>query len=362
MPRLLLHIGHPKTGTTALQSVLSANTKTLLNEASVLYPTQTEPNEYKHSFAIPWLFEVDNAAIRRRSRLSGAPLNEMSKQYWRSLSTEIQQTEHDVSVISGEGFWSAARQASKEQQAFARNSLYEIADDITVIAYLKSPASYFLSKINQKLRNFKSVTLPRGDYLSAAIQSWESMGFNHYSWRIFDRKLLTNQDIVEDFCAHYLPNSLNTASLTRDGIEQTNSSISNEALAILEEVTVAHPVLQEDVYDKRRHKIIEILKQSDKAIGGKNRPSLKESAVIAILNRSSDLNWLKKRDLYFPDIEQELINKEPDELPSSFTCVSDFCNVDTNRLADLRAETSKSIARLFRPAPQFFFWSFQRRN
>ena len=363
MPRLLLHIGHPKTGTTALQSVLSANAKNLLNEASVLYPTQTEPKEFKHSFAIPWLFQADNDSIRRRSRLSGDQLKEMSRRYWKSLTTELQQTKHDISILSAEGFWSIVRRASTEQKAFVRNTLYEIADDVSVVAYLKSPTSYFLSKINQKLRNFRAVTLPRPDYLSGAINDWESIGFDQYSWRIFDRSLLRNKDIIDDFCAHYLPESLDPTTLTREGVEQANSSISNEALVILEEITAAQPILQQNLYDQRRYKIINRLKQADQAIGGQSRPSLKESAAAAIVHRSNDLSWLQERGLRFPDIDQTWLNQSSDnDIPDTFTCVSDFCPVDANRLTDLRAEVGKSIEGLFQSAPKFFIWPFQRRH
>ena len=362
MPRLLLHIGHPKTGTTALQSVLSANAETLLNEASVLYPTQTEPKEYKHSYAIPWLFQADNESIRRRSRLSGDQLKEMSRRYWHSLTTELQQTKHNTSILSAEGFWSIARRASSEQKAFVRDKLYEIADEVSVIAYLKSPASYFLSKINQKLRNFRAVTLPRSNYLSGAIKDWESFRFNHYSWRIFDRSSLTNKDIIDDFCAHYLPEALDPKALTREGVEQANSSISNEALVILEEITATHPILQQNLYDQRRYKIIEILKQADHTVGGQSRPSLKVSAVAAIVNRSSDLGWLQERGLCFPDIDQSLNSQTSTrEIPETFTCVADFCPADANRLADLRTASGKSIEMLFQSTPRFFFWPFQRR-
>jgi len=363
MPRLLLHIGHPKTGTTALQSVLSANAKTLLNSASVLYPTQTEPAEFKHAFVIPWLFQTDNESIRRRSKASGDELKEISKQYWHSLAAEVQRTNHNLSILSAEGFWSIVRRAPQGQSAFFRGKLYEIADHVKVIAYLKSPAPYFLSKINQKLRNFRAVTLPKPNYLSGAIQDWENIGFDDYSWRIFDRTLLTNQDIVADFCTHYLPDSLNTTSLTREGFEQANSSVSNEALVILEELAAAHPVLLEDVYDQRRYKIIEILKQSDRSIGGQSRPSLKESAAAGIVKRCSDLGWLQDRGLSFPDIDPAWIHQTPTtDLPETFTCVSDFCPIDSDRLAELRGVAGEAIEALFRPEPKRIFWRFPRFN
>jgi hypothetical protein len=230
-----------------------------------------------------------------------------------------------------------------------------------VIAYLKSPAPYFLSKINQKLRNFRAVTLPRPNYLSGAIHDWESIGFDDYSWRIFDRTLLINQDIVDDFCTHYLPDSVSTTALAREGVEQANSSVSNEALVILEELTATHPVLLENVYDQRRYKIIEILKQSDGSIGGKSRPSLKESAAAGIVKRCSDLGWLQERGLSFPDIDPAWLHQtQATDLPETFTCVSDFCPIDSDRLAELRGVAGEAIEALFRPKPKRFFWHFPR--
>lgn len=361
MPRLLLHIGHPKTGTTALQSVFSANANTLLAEASVLYPTHTTPKDCKHSFAIPWLFKADNDAIRRRSKLSGEPLKEMSRRYWRSLSLEIKQTQHDISIISAEGFWSIVRHASAEQKAFVRQALFEIADEVSVVAYLRSPSSYFLSKLNQKYRSFKSVALPRPDYLTGAMQAWESLGLDNYSWRIFDRNYLDGQDVVADFCVNYLPNSFEKASLVRGGVERANSSISSEALVILEEIMAAPSFLKGKICERNRHRIVKLLNQQDEAIGGKTRPSLKESALKVILSHSVDLPRLEERGITFPDVDREWIRLKPHEdLPKAFTCVSDFCPVDTSRLAELREQAAKSIDVMLRPSSKVLFWPFQR--
>lgn len=362
MTRLLLHIGHPKTGTTALQSVLSANAATLLQEASVLYPTKTTPSEYKHAFAIPWLLNADNESIRRRARSGGDQLKATSQDYWTSILAEIKETSPEQLILSAEGFWSILRRAPAEQITFFRNKLYDIADHVQVVAYLKSPASYFLSKINQKLRNYRPVSLPRSNYLSLAMQGWEGIAFDDYAWRIFDRKLLRNQDIVDDFCSHYLPASLSSSALSRDGVEQANESVSNEALVLLEELVEHHPILRDDVYDPRRSRAVALLRQADHQIGGSRRPSLTEKAQAGIISRCRDLAWLQSRGLTFPDIDPALINHPPTvELPESFTCVSDFCPIDAERLGDLRDATTKDLDKLLRPQARRFFWPFGAR-
>jgi hypothetical protein len=327
MTRLLLHIGHPKTGTTALQSVLSSNAATLLKEASVLYPTRTEPSEYKHALAIPWLFQADNESIRRRAHSSGDSLKAISRKYWESLVHEMKSTNHKHVIISAEGFWSILRRASDQQRTIFRNTLQEHVDHIRVIAYIKSPTSYFASKLNQKLRNFRPINLPRHDYISSAISGWEQLGFESYSWQIFDRTLLKNQDII------------------------------NEALAILEELTEKFPVLRDDVYDYRRPKIISILRKADSMIGGQTRPTLKESTKASIIQRSSDIGWLRNRGLIFPDIDTTEAKRLPStDLPKTFTCVKDFCPINTERLAALRSTVWKPINQLFQPSWKRLFW------
>lgn len=362
MRRLVLHIGHPKTGTTALQSVLSANSDFLLRELSLLYPTKTTPAEYKHAYSIPWLLKSDNESIRRRAREDGEALKSTSKTYWQSVIAEIRSNSPNAIILSAEGFWSILRRADQESRDFFRQNIYSICDHAEVTAYIKSPAAYFLSKINQKLRNYRQVYLPRPDYISAAITEWESLEFNAYTWKVFDRKALLNGDIVDDFCAQHIP-MLSPGSLTRKSIEQANESVSNEAMQILEDVTAQYPILREDVYDPRRSKVVSMLRDADVQIGGNARPSLTEDARMRIIRRSTDLAWLQARGLCFSDIDPAWIHQtqhgEPQE---AFTRVADFCPIDVERLADLRAATKHQIKQLFAARSQRFFWPFRRRQ
>ena len=347
MTRLLLHIGHPKTGTTALQSVLSANAKKLLDEASILYPTRTTPSEHKHAFAIPWLLGLENEAIRRRGRCKNEQLKELSKRYWESLVQEVRDTTPERLILSAEGFW-ILRKASEEKISFFRDAINSIASEASVAGYLKSPASYFTSMINQKLRNYRQVLLPRPNYYRSAIQAWESIGFNHYSWRIFDRSQLNNGDIIADFCTHHLPTTFQAESLSREGVEQANSSVSNEALIILEEIAQERPILRENIYDHRRSKVVDILRDADQSVGGQCRPSLTEQAKATIIRRSQDLDWLRERGLTFPDVDPALINTAPrGGDPERFTCVADFCPINPERLGALRSTSIQKIDALF---------------
>ena len=365
MTRLVLHVGQPKTGTTALQSVLAANAEPLLAQASILYPTRTTPSEHKHAFAIPWLLGVDNEAIRRRARLSGDDLKRFSLVYWHSLLAELEQARPDVLVLSGEGFW-ILHQAPKENRLFLRKELYSIADHVTIAGYLKSPASYFLSMLNQKLRNYRPVQMPRPHFSRATMQAWESVGFDACSWRVFSGSSLRNGDIVDDFCSGYLPASLQAVALQRQGVERANASVSSEALVILEELANRHPVLVRDVYDPRRTQIVEMLRRADADLGGHCRPSLLEAAAAALTQRCDDLHWLQERGLYFADVDEALIRQAGTAALASYSQVADYCPIDRQRLEAMRALVMGRIDRLFGvdpPAKRFArrLWSFSKR-
>lgn len=357
MTRLLLHVGHPKTGTTALQSVLFANAATLLEKASVLYPTQTKPVKIKHALAIPWLLGVEYEAVRRAAHASDEKLIEISQAFWETITNEVAARKPEHLILSAEGFW-VLRKSSEQKRATFKQTIDDLASHATVAGYLKSPASYFTSMINQKLRNFRQVLLPKRNFYRASMEAWEAMGFNEYRWRIFDRKLLTNQDIVDDFCTHCLPASVSISDLNREGVEDANSSVSNEALVILEELASNYPGLKENIYDHRRYKVVDILREADTYIGGNCRPSLTEAASGGIVSRCDDLSWLRDRGLVFPDIDPVLIHATGPSMPDAFTRVADFCPVNSDRLASLRSATMKQIDQLFKPNRRRSFWPF----
>lgn len=350
MTRLVLHVGQPKTGTTALQSVLAANADALLSQASVLYPTRTTPTEGKHAFAIPWLLGVDNAAIRRRARASGDALRQLSHGYWRSVIAEVEQARPDVLVLSAEGFW-IVHQAAAERRLALRQELYGLAEHVTVAGYLKSPASYFLSMLNQKLRNYRPVRMPRPDFYRATLQAWEAVGLDACCWRVFARPALRNGDIVDDFCSQYLPSSVQGMTLQRQGVERANASVSNEALVILEELACRYPVLVRDVYDRRRSPIVEMLRQADADLGGRCRPSLKDEAAAALVQQCDDLGWLQERGLCFDDVDPALIHSRRTSSLGPYSQVADYCPIDQQRLQAMRAMVMDRIAALFRPEP-----------
>lgn len=341
MTHLVLHIGHPKTGTTALQTVLSANADRLL-KVGVLYPRKAQPLLHNHSLSKPALTERDDHVIRRRYGLDGDALRQLSERYWTQLKAEARAHPHNTIVLSWEWFWDTD---TARAQGF-RQRLSEICDRATVVGYLRDPARLFLSWINQKSRGFQEISLFPTDYYRSVIEAYQTNGFEAVSMNAFESSQLFEGDIVTDFCKKYLPEGI--PSLERgNAAERSNESVSNEAVVLLQEIAATYIMSSPDIRDSRRGKIVRVLREADHALGGNLKPSLKPEIADALVARSADLIWLRdEAGIRFTNVDYGLVGTTGHPELDSLHRVEDFSPVDPERLAALRAMTERKIARI----------------
>lgn len=333
---LVLHIGHPKTGTTALQTVLTGN-RAMLLDAGVAYPAGSEPSGYKHSLARPYLNGTDGISLRRKTGLEGDALRDVSLRYWESLKAELRTTAHRQVVLSCENLFS-----TPTSDGF-RQKLSAICDSVTVVAYLRSPAKRILSQLNQNVRMFKSFELPPAEFYRPVIEAYRSGGFDRISLNLFEPKAMLDGDVVSDFAAKYLPEGL--APLSRAGVERSNESVSNEALSLLLETSTRWLAEGRPDMHQRRAGLVAKIAAADLALGGETRPSLRPEVAEALTARSTDLPWLRDScGIVFGDVDYGLVGKALPTLPDRITSVAQLCPVDGDRLEALRE-------RVFGPAP-----------
>lgn len=347
MAKLVFHIGHPKTGTTALQTVLNGNGQAL-GAAGVLYPTKARPTTHhdKHALAKPWLTGLESAPLIRASGCRGEALRRMSESYWSALKAEVQSTPHRTLVLSCESFWAVPI----PQRPSFRARLSEICDHATVVAYLRSPASRFLSKMNQNVRMLHGFRIPSAEYYRPVIEAYRAEGFEDIVLSPFERARLAGGDVVTDFCRRHLPSDL--PPLDRGTAERSNESISNEALAILDEVARRYPVAPRDVRDHRRVQASDLLRSADKELGGNRRPSLRPEVAGALVARCTDLHWLRDdAGITFEDVDYDRVGAAGGVDLARLGRVEDFCSIDADRLLALRALTDREIARIFGAGP-----------
>jgi len=332
MAHLILHIGHPKTGTTSLQSALALN-RNRLAEHGVLYPDTGPCN--KHFLTIPALLNTQTIPVKRcLENLSPDEILEYSCDLWEKIVNECEKAKPDQVILSAEGFGSGPQ--TIDNVASMRRKFSRICTSCEVVAYLRSPAARFLSRMNQRLRGFRSIPPIQSNYYRNSISNYAESNFDRIRLRIFDRSTLVNGDVVDDFCSVFLPDLKKPLEVE---IVRCNETISAEAMALLQQLNTPDLFEGQDSPRLVRQNINKIVRQVDRKLDGFERPTLHEEVADAIVAKSRDLTWLRdKWGIVFPDVDYGLVGVEPQLNFTSLQKVSVFCQVNRDRLEDLRAE------------------------
>ena len=192
-PTLYLHIGRPKTGSTALQHFLMKNRQALL-EQDILYPLTGSYQLSSHLFAYAYsdtLREAANLPVIDRRGL------------WTKLAAEISERPVNAVVMSSENFWfvDPADLAADIGSDF----------DVKVIAYIRRQDNVIASSFSEEVKR-EQITLeadveeyalyePRLkllDYLEI-LDDWSAaFGVGNIDVRVHERVVDTG--IASDFC------------------------------------------------------------------------------------------------------------------------------------------------------------------
>jgi hypothetical protein len=187
MKQILLHIGTPKTGTTALQNFLFKHSDKL-NSQGILYSRN--------------FLRGNKSRIRGHHSLAYDVLGKKGLgdgQCWNLLLEEIKSSKSDVVVISAEAFWLCTE---KEIQKVAK---YLESYSVKVVVYLRNPFKFLLSlykqvvkkgRYNKSFRDFiDEYYTDYGHYLAM----WASVfGKENIKVCIYD-KIDVNHGLEEDF-------------------------------------------------------------------------------------------------------------------------------------------------------------------
>ena len=332
--QLILHIGHPKTGTTTLQKTLQASRPALLAEG-ILHP-DTGPH-HNHKILLPYLTGNYLASQTPASQLRKTdPTSVMleSSTKWASVLQDIRKHDPNTIILSSEQLFRVTN--SGELQNLA-GLIKPIAPVVVIAAYLREPASATLSTAQQLLKSQPGFKMLPKDYFRRSLEPYTNCGLGSMKVRVFDRSSLEGGDIVKDFFKQHAPAFVSN-KLTHHKDE--NTTVSPEAMALMQEINRMERSFPSIKAFKK------IMNAIDTEVEGYSRPCIHDYIRHAMHARCTDLGWLEdKFGLVFPNVDTTAMSEsEANRVCDSLDLVKDICEIDADRKEKLWHAACKTFS------------------
>jgi hypothetical protein len=285
--KLIVHIGQAKTGTSSLQNALDAARKSLA-AYGVLYP-RTSPGT-QHSGILAALLGPEFAPELAQRRLDGDPTRILaeSKAGWQAILDDVARTDPHTIILSAEAFYDAG--VAGKAPTLIRH-FRQLADDITVVAYLRAPADLYLSLRQQNLKFFGIAPPPTPNQTSRnSLQPFMDIDGVTVKVHAYDPKALIGNDVVSDFVARQLPPE--AAAQVKHSPDRINTSISPEAMAVLEDIHQSRAPAGQANVGPLTAASLKIVAAADARLPGKARPTYKPGVAALVHDTATDLEWL----------------------------------------------------------------------
>ncbi len=341
--RIILHIGHAKTGTTTIQMAL-ADSRVQLAGMGTLYP-KTKLIRHNHRVLNPEIFGVkgmgNSLAIRMGEREDA--VLQTSRGQWDSVLTQVKTSEPDTVILSSEGFF-------KELTPGPRGKLLsrlgvisngQAQDHTEVFAYVRSPVSKFLSSLQQRMKGGTGTMEPQFDWKGKVIASYKETFGEALKLRVFDRRKLLNGDALADF----LDWTGYSQIVDAGSAKQSNVSISGEAMSVFFRLGPKDkPANRPEMV--RQKLLARTVKNLDQELPEPTRPQLFPKIAEYIMRLDSDLIELRDRHgLVFDDVDYTIAGKSDGISAPSLDNIEDICKFDVERRDLLEARVREELSK-----------------
>ena len=329
--RLVVHVGMPKTGSTALQAALAA-ARGKLRKRRILYPR----GALNQNFLVAGLSPPDRLGRLLTQKYEGDEerVNADFQALMASLISEIAETKPDVTVLSGEFLFGPI--ASQGPEAL-RALIAPLNGSFEIVCYVRRPSDYYVARAQQRLK--ASWQLPPAGAvryrptLESALAAAETVHALP-----FDRERFPGGDVVADFVAGVLPEA--EGVLHSVDHPKVKPSMSAEAMAIVQDFRRERYPDANDRFTRDTGHLARHLAEREGDLGGQRRPRPLPALARLVDQSSTDLLWLRDRfGIVFAGVDYASIAVQPSVQP---TDVADICLIDGARKAALLA-TMKDI-------------------
>lgn len=324
--RIILHIGMPKAGSTALQAAFVA-ARGPLRKRGILYPK----GAFNHNFMVAGVAPADRIGrlfVQQYGGDAEAVTSDFSD-FWGGIVGAIGRHKPSVVVLSAESLFNSIGRAGPEA---LRALLEPLGAQTEAVCYVRRPSDYYLSMAQQQLKA-SSVIRPVGAVayrrpIEAAAGAADAIHVVRY-----ERSLFSGGDIVADFAARFLPEAAGELRSVED--PKVKASMSAEAMDIVQAYRRNRHPDDNDRFTRDTGVLMRRLAEGEAALGGQRRPELLPEVRDLIDRSSVDLLWLRDaHGIVFDGIDYAAIAPAPGFRPKA---VAEICRVDPERRAMLAA-------------------------
>lgn len=320
--KVILHIGMPKAGSTALQQTLGAIAPAL-RARGYCYPVG-DGLPKNHNMLVCGFLEPERLPrlFRQIYKKDARRLRRDFNGFMTGIGERARASGAHTLILSGEMLF---RKLGPKKIAALRKELSAFADEFTVIAYARSPAQFYMSQVQQVLKAAHKIANPVPQVYRAPLEAWEGLT-DDIRVVAYAREQLHGADITRDFL-HRISPDLDTVLRDRH-IRDSNQSISAEGMDILHKYRLYAHEQKEGVFTPDTRKLLKLIGDAEGRIGGFTKPVAHASLREYLTRSSVDLLWLRDRHgVRFEGIDYDSVDGglTPPEPPRS---ISDICAFD----------------------------------
>lgn len=338
--KTILHIGMPKTGSTALQDSLHRS-QDALRAQGVLYPENPGKVGFiNHKYIVADLMDHDRLPRHLVRGQDAETIADKQRAFRKHLMRQVRDTRPRGLVISTESLFRTFNQAARDKLAalFA-----DLRTEPEAVAYLRKPSAHFTSALQQHIKASSIVRPPKVPHYRSVIGGYEKLlGRGRVHLNLFDRAALHEGDIVADFAMKYLvPLGVQRATLLAP--EATNETLSAESVDILRDFRATFHAERQDLFTADTNGLIQALAAIDARLKSP-RPRLIEGLAELIDHSTSDPLWLRDTfGLVFPGYDYARAERGPlTVLPDHSWTLEALLQIDPALRAAIATELSAS--------------------
>lgn len=320
MAKCFIHVGMEKTGSTSIQQAIRQNLP-WLKEAGIIYP-QGGIARLNHNFlASSYLPQGSDRLVRGLPpRIRKGEEKRFLDAYRQDLMSEIRRGHHVI--ISGEHLF---RLRADEISMLKRDLADAGVDDVLIFAVLRSPASFYLSFVQQEVKGSSRFPAPADFFVDYAsrVAGWQ----RHFPCTFLEFSALSasEEGIVGKFAQEMGRFMGVDLSFFRHNIPFVNDSLSPEEMQIVQDFRFRWYSKQDGKLNRPTTRLIKALcKARDK---GWRKPILRPEACALIAERHkgevASLSALTGITFEIPSTHHEHPRKHPllvREVVANFDC------------------------------------------